>query len=151
MDISCCVNCGIRVIPQADQRCPSCGRSVVVAVAGNSAPPSEMPQPSAIDSDNPYRALPISVLTAADLDALIAKRERGIRTSIWWMTGSGFLVLISSAITGYIYLGALLFVGFVSGLIGFVVDQRALGRLQRQRSKLAEAEIPAIPEENASS
>ncbi len=151
MDITSCVNCGIRVIPQADQRCPSCGRSAVVAVAKNAALPSEVPQSSAADSDNPYRALPINVLTAADLDVLIAKRERGIRTSIWWMTGSGFLVLISSAITGYIYLGVLLFIGFVSGLIGFVVDQRVLGRLQRQRSQVAEADVPTIPEEKFSS
>lgn len=151
MDITSCVNCGIRVIPQADHSCPSCGRSTVVAVAGNATPPDEMPQSSAADSDNPYRALPISVLTAADLDALIAKRERGIKTSIWWMTGSGFLTLVSIAITGYIYLGALLFIGFVSGLIGFVVDQRALGRLQRQRSQLAEAEAPTIPEEKSAS
>lgn len=131
MDIASCVNCGVRVIPKADHTCPSCGKcSVVVAVPVTSSALS-------VGEGNPYSPLPLTNPPADELDVLIAKRERGIRTSILWMAISGTVALATIVFTGYLYAGSLLVIGFLSGLVGFVVDQRALGRLQQQRSELA--------------
>ena len=135
MDIIKCVNCGVRVIPRADHTCPSCGKSaVVVAVPVTSSAAS-------VGEANPYNPLPLNNPPADELDVLIAKRERGIRTSILWMAISGTVALATIVFTGYIYAGSLLFIGFLSGLVGFVVDQRALGKLRRQRSAFAADDV----------
>ena len=135
MDITNCVNCGVRVIPKADHACPSCGKpAVVVAVPVTTSAAS-------VGEANPYSPLSLNNPPADEIDVLIAKRERGIRTSILWMAISGTVALVTIVFTGYIYAGYLLGIAFLSGLFGFVVDLRALGRLQRQRSELTADEV----------
>jgi len=92
---------------------------------------------ASVGEANPYNPLPLNNPPVDELDVLIAKRERGIRTSIWWMAISGAVALGTMVFTGYLYAGYLLGIAFLSGLCGFVFDLRALGRLQRQRSELA--------------
>lgn len=137
MEIIKCVNCGGRVIPQADHTCPGCGKSTVV-----SATPAVFPLPIGQGGENPYRPVLINPLTAEEIEVHIAKRRRGVRTSIWWMVGSAIGVVAIIVIIGQQYLGGLFFISFLSGLIGFVVDRRALRHLLHQREEMDPGQAP---------
>ena len=86
MDISQCVNCGTNVIPTNERLCPSCGRSIDDQVVGGSASTGSNNQA------NPYHPVSLAPPSAGELDLLIAKREGGIRTSLWFMLVAGVAV-----------------------------------------------------------
>lgn len=136
MDITQCGACGTRVIPRADHSCPSCGRPVepppIRAEAGSVVPPPPR-------ADNPYHPLTIQALSPDEIMAHIAKRQRGIRTSLWWMVGSVAAVIAIILAFGYQHLGGLFGLSFISGLVGYMVDSRALAGLRRQQAEATQA------------
>jgi len=135
MDISQCVNCGTNVIPTNERLCPSCGRSIDDQVVGGSASTGSNNQA------NPYHPVSLAPPSAGELDLLIAKREGGIRTSLWFMLVAGVVSVAMILLTGFLWLTNLVVIVFLSGLIGFIVDSRALAKLRRQRAESTEPKL----------
>lgn len=135
MDISQCVNCGTKVIPTTERLCPSCGRSTDDRVVGVA------PSAGSNDQVNPYQPLSLAPPSAGELDLLIAKREGGIRTSLWFMLVAGVTSVAMILSTGFLWFTNLLVIAFLSGLVGFIIDSRALAKLRRQRAESAEPKL----------